>query len=124
LEFKALGKFVAKPSRDLDTFPAPENVKIVRMTTHELTSLCPVTGQPDFSTVKIEYVPDKLCIESKSLKLYFWSFREEPAFCEALSAKIAQDVFETIQPFRCHVTITQSVRGGIQIEAEAELNRE
>ncbi len=124
MEFKALGKATNRPSRNLETFPKPEGVKVVRMTSDELTSICPVTGQPDFSTIIIEYVPDKLCIESKSLKLYLWSFREEPAFCEALAAQVARDVFNATHPLRSHVTIKQSVRGGISIEAEAEVTRE
>ena len=123
MEFKALGKPSTQPNRDLESFPKPEGVKVVRMTSTELSSLCPITGQPDFSTVKIEYYPDKLCLESKSLKLYLWSYRNEAAFCEALSAEIAHDIFKKLEPFKVHVTLTQSVRGGIQIEAEAEVER-
>ncbi len=123
MEFKALGKRTTEPSRDLETFPKPEGVKVVRMTSDELTSICPVTGQPDFSTIKIEYEPDQACIESKSMKLYLWSWRQEPAFCEAMAAQIARDIFEATKAFRSHVTITQGVRGGIRIEAEAEYTR-
>lgn len=120
MEFKALGKHTTNPSKELDTFPKPEGVTVVRMTSNELTSLCPVTGQPDFSTVVVEYYPDKLCIESKSFKLYLWSFRDEAAFCEALSAQIARDVFNATKANRVHVKLTQGVRGGVIIESEAE----
>jgi 7-cyano-7-deazaguanine reductase len=120
MEFKALGKQSRFASKELDTFPAPEGVTVVRLTSNELTSLCPVTGQPDFSTVVVEYNPDKLCVESKSFKLYLWSFRDEAAFCEALAAQIARDVFEATKAHRVHAKLTQSVRGGIVIEAEAE----
>ena len=79
-EFTALGKTVREPSRNLDTFPKPEGVETVVMESDEVTSICPVTGQPDWETVTIEYAPDQACIESKSLKLYLWSFREEGVF--------------------------------------------
>ena len=78
----------------------------------EVTSLCPVTGQPDWETVRIEFEPGPYCIESKSLKLYLWSFREEGAFCEALAARIAQDVYEACKPAWVKVTVTQKPRGG------------
>jgi 7-cyano-7-deazaguanine reductase len=92
LEFKALGKTVRQPSRVLEIFPKPAGVATVTMESDEVTSLCPVTGQPDWETVTIEYAPDQSCIESKSLKLYLWSFREEGLFCEALAAQIGQDI--------------------------------
>ncbi|MCL6611191.1 MAG: preQ(1) synthase [Peptococcaceae bacterium] len=89
------------------------------MESDEVTSLCPVTGQPDWETVTIEYEPDKHCIESKSLKLYLWSFREEGHFCEALDSRIAQDVQEACRPKWCRVTVRQKPRGGVKIEATA-----
>lgn len=119
MEFEALGKQVRQPRRKLETFPKPPAVARVVMSSDEVTSLCPVTGQPDWETVVIEYVPDKYCIESKSLKLYLWSFREEGYFCEALAAKIAQDVQEACRPKYCKVTVIQKPRGGIKIEATA-----
>ena len=119
MEFKALGRHVSEPSRELETFPAPEFVDVVTLTSDEVTSLCPVTGQPDWETVTIEYVPNGLCIESKSLKLYFWSLRNEGAFCEALAAQIATAVFEAAHPSRCTVTVVQKPRGGITISAVA-----
>src|SRR3954447_14337648 len=121
ITFQALGHPVTKPSRTLETFPAPKHVTVVTFTSNELTTFCPVTHQPDFSTIKIEYRPRHKCIESKSLKLYLWSFRDDAAFCEALSAQVAQDIYTATEPRWCRVTITQNVRGGIVIEAVAEL---
>jgi 7-cyano-7-deazaguanine reductase len=120
-DFKALGKTTRAPSRELETFPTPPSVTKVVLETDEVTSLCPVTGQPDWETVRIEFEPAALCIESKSLKLYLWSFREEGVFCEAFAARIAKDVFDTIKPKSVTVTVTQRPRGGITISAEAKL---
>lgn len=122
-EFKALGKAVRHPTRELEVFPKPAGVELVTLESDEVTSLCPVTGQPDWETVTISYVPDKTCIESKSLKLYLWSFRDEGAFCEALAARIADDVAAACQPFRVEVTVTQKPRGGIKIAARAVAGR-
>jgi 7-cyano-7-deazaguanine reductase len=123
-EFKALGKPMNIPSKEMDTFPAPAHVTVVKFTSDELTSFCPVTGQPDFNRVEIEYVPDKLCVESKSLKLYLWTFREERIFGEGLAGTIAKDIFDALQPFSCKITLIQNVRGGMQLTAVAEINRE
>ncbi|HEY7195270.1 MAG TPA: preQ(1) synthase [Gemmatimonadales bacterium] len=101
-----------------EAFPAP-NLQVVTMTGTEFTSICPKTGQPDFGTVTIEYEPAKLCIESKSLKYYLWSYREEGAFCESLAAEIADDVVYAIKPKSLTVRVTQNVRGGIALVAEA-----
>ena len=79
-----------------------------------------MTGQPDFSAVTIEYQPDEWCIESKSLKLYLWSFRNETAFCESLAAQIAADIREACKPKKCKVTVAQKARGGIALTAVAE----
>lgn len=124
ISFEALGRTGLGPSRKLEVFPRPENVTYVKMTSTEFTSLCPVTGQPDFCTVEIEYWPAHSCIESKSLKLYLWTFREEGHFCEALAALIAVDVAEALQPSRVRVTVHQQPRGGISIDATAEIERE
>jgi 7-cyano-7-deazaguanine reductase len=105
----------------LEWFPAPEHCTLVRFTSDELSSLCPITGQPDYSSVLIEYEPHQRCIESKSLKLYLWSFRDRAAFAEALAAEIAAEVQRTIAPHRVKVVLTQHVRGGIVTEATAEL---
>lgn len=119
-EFKYLGKKVNAPSKQLDTFEKPTNVTHVKFDGNELTSFCPVTHQPDFSTVTIEFEPDKLCIESKSLKLYLWSFREEPIFAEGLANAIAEDIFSAIHPVWCKITLIQNVRGGLQLSVVAE----
>ncbi len=119
-KFKSLGKIRAKPSKDLETFPAPSGCGHVTMTSDEVTALCPVTGQPDWYTVTIEYVPDKLCIESKSLKLYLWSFREEGHFCETLAGIIKNDIVKVISPKTCKVTLIQKPRGGISITAVSD----
>ena len=101
-----------------EAFPAPD-VQNVTMTGTEFTSICPKTGQPDFGTVTIEYVPGELCIESKALKYYLWSYRNEGAFCEALAAQITDDVVYAIKPKSVTVRVTQNVRGGIALVAEA-----
>jgi len=118
-KFEALGNKASKPSKRLETFPAPPHVTKVVLESDEVTSLCPVTGQPDWETVRIEFEPIESCIESKSLKLYFWSLREEGAFCEELSARIAMDVFEACSPRMVTVTVTQKPRGGISISSTA-----
>ena len=123
-EFKALGKPMNVPSKELETFPKPEYVSQVVFTSDELTSFCPVTEQPDFNTVVIEYYPDKLCVESKSLKLYLWTFRDERIFGEGLASTIAHDIFAKLEPFYCKVTLHQNVRGGLQMTAIAECKRE
>ena len=117
----ALGREVRGPMDHLEWFPAPESCTRVRFSSDELSSVCPVTGQPDFSSVVIEYEPAERCIESKSLKLYLWSFRDRPVFAEALAAEIASEVKRTIEPNSVRVVITQHVRGGIVTEATAEL---
>jgi 7-cyano-7-deazaguanine reductase len=114
-----LGQTVRHPIDHLECFDAPEHVSVVRFTTHEVMSMCPVTGQPDLSSLVIEYRPDARCIESKSLKLYLWSFRDRKVFCEALAAEIADEVVRAADPHEVSVTLTQQPRGGIVIEATA-----
>jgi 7-cyano-7-deazaguanine reductase len=116
-----LGHEVRGPVEHLETFAAPASCTRVRFTSDELTSVCPITGQPDFSTVEIDYAPNLRCIESKSLKLYLWSFRDRPAFCEQLAADIAAEVHRAAEPLHVRVTVTQHTRGGIVTEATAEL---
>jgi 7-cyano-7-deazaguanine reductase len=116
-----LGQPVRHPVEHVECFPAPEHVRRVRFTTDELASICPVTGQPDLSHVVIEYVPDAACVESKSLKLYLWSFRDRPVFAEALAAEIAGEIMSTARPSQVTVTLRQRPRGGIEVEAVAEL---
>jgi 7-cyano-7-deazaguanine reductase len=85
--------------------------------------MCPVTEQPDLSHVVIEYEPDQWCIESKSLKLYLWGFRDRAVFAEALTAEIAGEVMLTAQPKQVTVTLTQRPRGGIEVQAVSHLTR-
>jgi 7-cyano-7-deazaguanine reductase len=116
-----LGATVRGPVEHVECFPAPPTVTQVRLTTEEVCSVCPVTGQPDISSVSIEYEPDQLCIESKSLKLYLWHFRDRAVFAEALAAEIAAEVQRATSPRGVRVTVRQRPRGGIVIEATAEL---
>ena len=116
-----LGSTVRHPVEHVEVFPAPANVTAVRFTNEELNSMCPVTEQPDLSTVVIEYVPAQWCVESKSLKLYLWGFRDRAVFAEALAAEIAGEVMLSAQPKHVRVTITQRPRGGIEVKAVAEL---
>jgi 7-cyano-7-deazaguanine reductase len=119
-DLTVLGSTVRGPIDRLETFPAPATCSRVRFTTDEVTSMCPVTGQPDFSSVEIDYEPGARCIESKSLKLYLWSFRDRPIFAEGLAATIAAEVERAAAPRRVKVVVTQHVRGGIVTEATAE----
>jgi len=109
----------AKELLAAEAFPAPDVQRVV-MTATEFTSICPRSGQPDFGSVVIEYTPRELCLESKALKVYLWSYRDELAFCEALAARIADDVMRAIEPARVRVEVHQNVRGGIGIVATAE----
>jgi len=120
-DFKYLGKPMDQASKELDTFAAPPHVSTVTFSSDELTCFCPVTGQPDFNTVTIEYQPDQLCVESKSLKLYLWTFRDERIFGETLASTIAQDLCTVLKPRYCKVTLQQSIRGGLQLSAIAEI---
>lgn len=101
-----------------EAFPAPD-VESVTLTATEFTSVCPRTGQPDFGSVVVEYVPSDRCIESKALKYYLWSFRDEGAFCETLAGRIADDVVYAVDPRSVRVEVRQNVRGGIGIVAVA-----
>jgi 7-cyano-7-deazaguanine reductase len=99
-------------------FEAPD-VQLITMEATEFTALCPRTGQPDFGAVTIEYTPKTLCLESKALKYYLWSFRNEGAFCESIAARIADDITYAIDPAGVMVEVTQNIRGGIGIVARA-----
>jgi 7-cyano-7-deazaguanine reductase len=123
MELTVLGQPVRQPIDHVEVFPAPNDVTVVRFTSAEVASLCPVTEQPDLSTVVIEYVPREWCVESKSLKLYLWRFRDRAVFAEALAAEIAGEIMLTAKPERVSVTLTQRPRGGIEIEVVAELVR-
>ncbi|HUL02245.1 MAG TPA: preQ(1) synthase [Gemmatimonadales bacterium] len=101
-----------------EAFPAPAVARVTLDAT-EFTSICPRTGQPDFGSVIVEYSPGKRCLESKSLKFYLWSYRDEGAFCESLAARIADDIVYAIEPKSLRVTVHQNIRGGIALVAEA-----
>jgi 7-cyano-7-deazaguanine reductase len=111
-----------KPSKDLETFPNHSVGKyyLVRLVTKEFTCVCPKTGQPDFAIITICYVPDKKIVESKSLKLYFWSYRNEGVFHEHLVNTILEDLVKVLDPHYCMVKGEFDVRGGIGIDVFAE----
>ncbi len=103
----------------IERFPAPDAVQTVKFVTHEFTSLCPVTNQPDLYTVEIEYAPKDFCVESKTLKLYLTQWRNEGIFGEYITHVIADELFEAIEPLWIHVKTVQQVRGGLQMTTEA-----
>jgi 7-cyano-7-deazaguanine reductase len=117
----------AKPSTPsssgaLETFPnpAPDRDYTIRMSLPEFTCLCPRTGQPDFATLELEYVPDRLCVELKSLKLYIWSFRDRGTFHEAVTNEILDHLAEATAPRFMRLTARFNVRGGIYTTVVAE----
>jgi 7-cyano-7-deazaguanine reductase len=91
----------------------------VTISTDEFTSVCPTTGQPDFSEITIEYVPDKFYLESKTVKFYLWSYRDHGAHCETLANMICRHIKQAIQPKSVRVKVNQSPRGGLRIVSEA-----
>jgi 7-cyano-7-deazaguanine reductase len=119
-EFVALGHAGSEAYAGLETFRNP-GVSHVEMVSDELSAVCPITGQPDLYLASIEYSPGALCLESKSLKLYLATYRNEGAFCEALAVRIRDDVAAALELDRDHVTVTleQKARGGITITATA-----
>src|SRR5215216_8126564 len=104
-----------QPSRALETFdnPRPERPYEIAFECPEFTCVCPMTGQPDFATMRIRYVPDRLCVELKSLKLYLWSFRQEGTFHEAVTNRICDDLVQLLAPRKLVVEGDFLVRGGI-----------
>mgnify|MGYP003339470902 FL=1 len=112
----------SKPSKKLETFanPASRRDYRIHMEIPEFTCLCPITGQPDFATLVLDFVPDKRCIELKSLKLYVWSFRNEGAFHEAVTHRILDDLVKAISPRFMRLTAHFYVRGGIFTTVVAE----
>jgi 7-cyano-7-deazaguanine reductase len=112
----------SRPSKRLETFanPTPQRDYRIRMEIPEFTCLCPKTGQPDFATLFLEYVPDRLCVELKSLKLYIWSYRDEGAFHEAVTNRIADDLLRAMQPRYLRLEAKFNVRGGIYTSVVAE----
>ena len=116
-------KPAARPSKkSLETFPNPSTDRdyTIRMRIPEFTCLCPKTGQPDFATLHLEYVPDAKCVELKSLKLYIWSYRDEGAFHEAVTNRILDDLVEAMKPRFIRLTAEFYVRGGIYTTVVAE----
>ncbi len=113
-----------QPTKKLESFPnpKPERDYEIRFECPEFTCLCPKTGQPDFATFRISYVPDVLCVELKSLKLYLWSFREEGHFHEDVTNRIFDDLLETLKPRKMRVEGQFEVRGGILTTVVAELS--
>jgi len=105
----------SQPSTELETFanPSPERDYTIRMQIPEFTCLCPKTGQPDFATLELEYVADRLCVELKSLKLYIWSFRDRGTFHEAVTNEIADHIEAATRPRFLRLTARFNVRGGI-----------
>src|SRR5581483_2570162 len=104
-----------RPSKELETFPNPRQGRAyeISMECPEFTCVCPRTGQPDFATIRIRYVPDALCVELKCLKLYLWSFRDEGAFHEAVTNRILDDLLRATRPRAGEVVGDFKVRGGI-----------
>ncbi len=111
-----------KPSKQLETFanPMPERDYTIRIDIPEFTCLCPKTGQPDFATLKLEYVAEQKCVELKSLKMYVWSFRDEGAFHEKVTNDILSDLVRACEPRFMRLTAVFNVRGGIYTTVVAE----
>jgi 7-cyano-7-deazaguanine reductase len=111
-----------KTTKKLETFPNhhPDRNYMVTLRTEEFTCVCPATGQPDFAKLTIQYIPDKKIVESKSLKLYLQSFRNQGAFHEHVTNVILDDLMKVLAPRWCKVTADFAVRGGISITVEAE----
>ena len=113
---------LTQPSKKLETFPNPnpERDYVISFEAPEFTCLCPMTGQPDFATIRISYTPDQRCVELRSLKLYLWSFRNEGAFHEAVTNRILTDLVEAIDPRVMSVEGDFYVRGGIHTKVRVE----
>ncbi len=111
-----------QPSRELETFdnPMPERDYTIHMEIPEFTCVCPKTGQPDFATIYLDYVPDQKCVELKSLKLYMWSYRDLGAFHEKVTNTILDDLVAVTQPRFMRLTGKFNVRGGIYTTVVAE----
>ena len=115
-----------RPSTELETFPnpRPERDYTIEMDCPEFTSVCPMTGQPDFGAIRISYVPDQQCLELKSLKLYLWSYRERGIFYEAATNQILDDLVAACTPRRMTVVGDFNVRGGIGTAVTVEYSRD
>lgn len=115
-----------RPQKHLDTFPNPSPGRDyeIHFECPEFTCLCPKTGQPDFATIRMSYIPDKWCVELKSLKLYLWSYRNEGAFHEAVTNKILEDIVRAVRPRFFSIEGDFTVRGGIHTVVKAAYGRE
>jgi 7-cyano-7-deazaguanine reductase len=124
-DLSLLGQGGTHPQRKLETFPNrhPNRRYTVKLETNEFTAVCPMTGQPDFATIRVEYIPNERIVESKSFKLYIWSFRNEGIFHEHVTNVMLDDLVEALDPHWCRVTGEFSVRGGIAITVTAEHTR-
>jgi len=111
-----------QPNTDLETFPNPniERDYTIRIDTPEFTCLCPKTGQPDFATLTLEYVPNERCVELKSFKLYIWSYRDKGAFHEAVTNSILEDLVKACEPRFMRLSAEFNVRGGVYTTVVAE----
>jgi 7-cyano-7-deazaguanine reductase len=120
-----LGRKTTGPGKQLETFPNhhPGRKYMITMETEEFTTLCPLTGQPDFAEISIQYIPDQKILESKSLKLYLWSFRDRGVFHEHVSNEILDDIVSVLEPVFCKVKADFAVRGGISIKIETEYKK-
>jgi len=117
-----LGSQLNRPEKSLEVFdnPNPERDYHIRIDSPEFTCLCPKTGQPDFAEIKLDYVPDQSCVELKSLKLYYWSFRDEGHFHEKVTNMIADDLITLLDPRYLKVQAVFNVRGGVYTTIEVE----
>ena len=113
---------IKEPSKSLEVFsnPKPERDYTIRIESPEFTCLCPKTGQPDFATLRLEYIPDSLCVELKSWKLYLWSYREQGGFHEDLTNQILDDLVAALDPRYMRLTAEFNVRGGIYTTVVAD----
>ncbi len=111
-----------RPNKQMEAFPnrAPDRFYLVTLDTDEFTCLCPKTGQPDFAHIHVQYVPDQKVVESKSFKLYLWSYRNEGAFHEHVVNQIMDDLVNLLDPHWIRVTGVFNIRGGIGIRVDAE----
>jgi 7-cyano-7-deazaguanine reductase len=115
-----------QPGKNLETFenPHPDRDYSIHIHTPEFTCLCPKTGQPDFALLDLDYVPDALCVELKSFKLYIWSYRDEGAFHEAVTNRILDDLVAATRPRFMRLTAKFNVRGGVYTTVVAEHRKE
>ena len=125
VELTLLCQGQTQPTKKLETFPNrnPERDYIVTLRTDEFTCVCPMTGQPDFAKLTIRYIPDQRIVESKSLKLYLWSYRNEGVFHEHIANLILDDLVRVLEPRWCEIVAEFSIRGGIAITIQVEYRK-